>query len=169
MLVHHLRLAPVQAPASGHHGFGQVMHLVTVHFATVGGQHKGRQLDLGIVALRNVTHDGMEILTSEALAADLSKQRLHGSGRLGWVYKRGMAIDHAQLCKRIFGQADLATADDAVVVHHIERGHHMAPIGAYLHFGQRLESLRPVNLAVPVQVGDVFAVGVNGNPAQGQV
>ena len=70
--------------------------------------------------------------------------------------------------KGIFREPYFVSRDDAVVIHHIERGQNALAVGAHLDLGERLKTLGPVGLAIAVQVGDVFAPGVDGHTAQCQ-
>ena len=168
VLVDHLRGTPVEPAAGVDHGFGQVVDLFAVELAPVGGHHKGGQLDLGIVVLRNVLHDGVKVLAPEPLAVDLAKQRFHRGRWLGLGHPGLVAVFDSQQRKRVFRQADLAAADDALVVDHIERGHHMPAVGADLHLGEGLKAFGAVDRAVAVQVDHVLAVGVDGDAPQAQ-
>ena len=77
MFVDHQGLAPVETATGSHHGFGQKVHLFAVHLAPVGGHHKRREFDFGIVVRCDVLHDGMEVVLVQAFAVDLAKQRFH--------------------------------------------------------------------------------------------
>ncbi|WP_255210768.1 hypothetical protein [Methylogaea oryzae] len=65
-------------------------------------------------------------------------------------------------------QAELLAADDAVVVDHVEHRLNVAAVAAHLHLCQRLESLGPVNRTIAAEIGDVFLVGVDIDPAQAE-
>ncbi len=76
------------------------------------------------------------------------------------------ALGQAELVEGLFGQAELAGIHDMVIVHHIEHGQDPLAVIADFHLGQGLETLGAIQDAVPVQVGDVFTVGVDGHPTQ---
>ncbi len=117
----------------------------------------------------DVAHDRQEVIPVQALAGDLAVQRRDRCGRLGLGDRRGYTGFGAELGEGIFGQAQLVAADDARVVHQVEAGEDAPAIDAYLHLGQRLEAFGAAGGAVAVQIGDILAVGVDGDPAQRQV
>ncbi|MNW00453.1 hypothetical protein D3C71_1959480 [compost metagenome] len=77
-----------------------------------------------------------------------------------------MAVGHAELGEGVLGQTQLAAVDDGGIVDHVEAGEDAPTVGAHLDLGQRLETLGAVHAAVAVEVGDVLAVGVDGDTAQ---
>jgi len=168
MLVDHRVGVPVEATAHGRHGVGEAVNLFTIEFALVAGHHEGRQLDLGVTVLGDVTHDVVVVLVAEALASDLAVQGRDGRGGLGLVDAGGVAFAEAQLGKGVFGQAQLISVDDAGVVHHVERRQDAMAVGRDFNFGQSLKSFGPVDRAVAVHVGDVFAVGVDRHTLEAQ-
>ena len=160
---------PVQPLAGLDHGVREEVHLLAVEFVAVAGDDKGGELDLGIPVVGNVAHDGAEIRAPQALARDLAEQRPHGFGRLGLGDGHLVARLQAELGEGVLRQAQLVAAHDGGIVHHVHCGQDAQPVGAHLDLGQRLEALGPVHGAVAVQVGHVFAPGVNGHAAKGQL
>ncbi len=117
----------------------------------------------------DVAHDRQEVIPVQALAGDLAMQRRDRCGRLGLGDRRGYAGFGAELGEGVLGQPQLVTADDGRIVHQIEAGEDAPAVDAYLHLGQRLEAFGAAGGAVAVQIGDILAVGVDGDPAQRQV
>jgi hypothetical protein len=51
VLIYNQGVMPIQPPTTSDHGFGQKIDLVTVHLATIGGDHKCSQFNFGITML----------------------------------------------------------------------------------------------------------------------
>ncbi|MNZ57054.1 hypothetical protein D3C78_750210 [compost metagenome] len=166
VLVDHRVLVPVEAAADAGHRIGEEVHLLAVQLALVGGDHEGGQLDLRIAVRGDVADDAAEVLAIQALAGDLAVQGGNRRRRLGLGDGRRVAVGHAELGEGVLGQAQLAAVDDGGVVDHVEAGEDAPTVGAHLDLGQRLEPLGAVHAAVAVQVGDVLAVGIDGDAAQ---
>src|SRR5690606_11477289 len=58
--------------------------------------------------------------------------------------------------------------DDTLVIHHIEHREDALAVLLNLHLVEGLETLGLVDMAVPMQVGHVLVVGVDGHPLQTQ-
>ncbi len=96
-------------------------------------------------------------------------QRVNRFRRLSLGHRGGVAIAHIELQEGVFRQPQLMATHQCLVVHHIDRGQNASSIGPNFDFGECLEPFCPVNRAVPVQVGHVFAVSINSHPAQCQI
>ena len=168
VLVDDQTLVPVQPAPASDHGLGEEIDFLAVQLAAIARDDEGGQLDLGIAQLGNVAQDGVEILALKAFAAYLAKQRRNRLRRLGLGDGHRVAGRRTQAVKRVLRQADLAAVDNVGVAGDVERGQQVAITDAQLQLGQRLKALGAVDLAVPVQVGDVLAVGVYRDTAQGQ-
>jgi hypothetical protein len=80
----------------------------------------------------------------------------------------GCAFFKVQLMERLLAQAQLLRGDDLRIVHHVEHGlDFLRPaVALHLDLGQGLEARRAVDVAFPVQVHHVLAVGVDADLAQ---
>ena len=168
VLVHHQALVPIKPLARGHHGVGEEEHFFAVQLVAVARDDEGRELDLGIAVLGDITHDGTQVFAPQALPRDLAEQRPHGFGRLGLRHRHLVASLHTQKGKGVFGQPQLIARDDAEVIHHVQGSQNAPAVGAHLNLGQRLETLRTVHSTVTVQISDVLAPGVDGHTAHRQ-
>jgi hypothetical protein len=108
-------------------------------------------------------HDGGKIPPAQPLTVDLSKQRRDRFGRLGLRNRSRVAVGHLQLGKGILRQPQLATTHNGHVIDHVDRGQDAVAVGMDLHLGQRLESFGTHHRTIPVQVGHVLVVSVDGD------
>jgi len=158
----------VQPLAGIHHGTGQIEDFVPIQAGFGYGHDKGRDLGFGIAVAGNVGNDLSELGLVEPGARQLLAHVFHGVGRLGVVHQYLGLLRQIQVLEGLFRQAKFMQRYDAVVVHYVEHGQDFAAVLLDFDLAQGLEAFRLVQRAIPVQIGDVFMVGIDGNPFQAE-